>query len=275
MGEYQRQSPVARQAQRGDAQQEGMLRVHDVGPEGIDRFAELRMYRQRDREIAGVEILDRVMRTTSTSSCGISGNSGATISTRCPRLRYSAVNASTERATPPTCGVKVLVRMRMFMRHASLLTRTTWSVPAVTFTGSKPGRRISIGGALRCQSPCHSMRGAVPACGVMLRDSAPKAVGAGPKRIGVSCSSQRAGMPAHRIEALAFLAHEAVADHQHPLGGGPDVMAVAHAAAAGARMDRLRPLPGRRSRGPATASISSRWRGSPARSSTWATCRVR
>ncbi len=45
-------------------------------------------------------------------------------------------------------------------------------------------------------------------------------------------------------EARAFLAHEAVADHQHPLGGGPDVVAVAHAAPAGGGVDRLGPLPG-------------------------------
>ncbi len=47
-------------------------------------------------------------------------------------------------------------------------------------------------------------------------------------------------------EALAFLAHVEIADEQQPLGRGPDMLAVAHATAVGARVDRLRPLAGGR-----------------------------
>ena len=48
------------------------------------------------------------------------------------------------------------------------------------------------------------------------------------------------------IRRSLFLADEAVADHHDPFGGGPAVLAVAHAAAAGVRMDGLGPLAGGR-----------------------------
>ena len=104
-------------------------------------------------------------------------------------------------------------------------------------------------GALRCQSPCQSTRGAVAG----LRRDAQRHRAEGGRRRAESdrrvLLEPARGNARAQDEALAFLAHETVADHQDPLGGGPDVLAVAHAAAAGARMDRLRPLAGRRGQG--------------------------
>ena len=55
-------------------------------------------------------------RTTSRSPSGLPLNSGAATSTRWPSRRKASVYPSTLRATPPTCGVKVLVIIKMFIR---------------------------------------------------------------------------------------------------------------------------------------------------------------
>ncbi len=55
------------------------------------------------------------MRITSCSSGGMPSNTGATITTRWPALRHSPANATTDRATPPTNGVNVLVIIQIFM----------------------------------------------------------------------------------------------------------------------------------------------------------------
>lgn len=88
-------------------------------------------------------------------------------------------SAGRRRQTPPRVGpcrpqgAKALVRMRMFLRHVAFFTSTSEPLPAVVSRGTKPGSRISMGGASPCQSPCQSMRGSPWGAGVRVIDTAP------------------------------------------------------------------------------------------------------
>ena len=56
---HQRQLSITGDAQRRHAEQERVVRVHDMGPEFIERVAEQSRYRERHGEIAAIEVLHR------------------------------------------------------------------------------------------------------------------------------------------------------------------------------------------------------------------------
>ena len=72
------------------------------------------------------------------------------------------------------------------------------------------------------------------------RDRA-KAGGRRPEADGFVLVQPALGYAAAEHQALAFFAHEAVADHQYSFGGCPDVVTVAHAASQGANRTGIGP----------------------------------
>ena len=248
--------------------------------------------RNAHREVAAVEVLDRRRAQHAARSSPRPLRTAARRSA--PRGRGGETpprTCSPTRATPPTCGRYVLVNITIFtarsprarrragagsVPRSSIGSTGEWSLARVDVVQLAETGDFDVDRAADRPRQWRVDRQRRLASPVARRTvTGPHGVSVGPNDKSSSAFEPFGEQAGADDQPVAFLADEAVADHHHPLGRGPAVLAVAHAAAAGLRMDGLGPLAGGRGERGRPLRSSSRYRGSPARSSVWAMSSVR
>ena len=170
-----------------------------------------------------------------------------------------------QRATPPTCGRYVLVNIMIFIERAPQAMRRQSadfqdahgsSSPAaprprgiaelqLAYHWQTPARHIDAGGSSRQWASTDSS-GSLAGRTMRTGNRAPRRQRRSEVHVLVRFKPFFEQARTLRSSRLTFFTDKQIADHHHPFGRGPTVLPVAHAAAAGVRMNGLRPLAGGR-----------------------------